>query len=107
MLAIRLWNLPLSSIIYVQQIYWECRRRRFGLCPKCRGALPSEPVSQYRCMTLPKTDDNNRIHIVMMQTPYLDIWPMLLSGQVPRRMSNSSHLFWNLEYPCASSNTVL
>ena len=22
----------------------------------------SEPVSQYRCMNLPKTDDNDRIH---------------------------------------------
>ena len=38
-------------------------------------------------------------HIEMMQTPYLDIWSMLLSGKVPHRMSNSSHLF------CASRNT--
>ena len=37
-------------------------------------------------------------HIKMMQIPYLDIWPILLSGQVPHRI-NSSHLFWNLEDP--------
>ena len=30
----------------------------------------------------------------MMQIPYLDIWSMLLSGQVPHR-SNSRQLFWN------------
>ena len=57
--------------------------------------LPSEPVSQYRCMDLPKTDGNDRTH-KKIQIPYLDIWSMLLSGQVPHR-SNSSHMFWNLE----------
>ena len=35
-------------------------------------------------------------HIKMMQILYLDIWLMLLSGQVPHR-SNSSRLFWNLK----------
>ena len=30
----------------------------------------------------------------MMQTPYLHIWLMLLSGNVPHR-TNSSQLFWN------------
>ena len=30
--------------------------------------------------------------------PYVDIWSMLLSGQVLHR-SNSSNLFWNLEDP--------
>ena len=33
-------------------------------------------------------------HIKMMQIPYLDIWSMLLFGQVPHT-NNSSHLFWN------------
>ena len=33
--------------------------------------FPSEPVSQYRCMNLPKTDDNDRAHIEIMQTPYI------------------------------------
>ena len=37
-------------------------------------------------------------HIKMMQIPYLDIWSTLLSGQVSH-MSNSSHLFCNLNYP--------
>ena len=31
-----------------------------------------------------------------MQMPYLDLWSMLLSGQVSYT-SNSSHLFWNLK----------
>ena len=43
---------------------------------------PSEPVSQYRCMNLPKTDDNNRTD-KNDATTHLDIWPMLLSGQMP------------------------
>ena len=33
-------------------------------------------------------------HMKMTQIPYLDIWSMLLSGQVPHRI-NSSQLFWN------------
>ena len=49
--------------------------------------LPSEPVQQYRCMNLPKTDKLMIMieHIKMIQIPYLDIWSMLLSGQVPHR----------------------
>ena len=35
-------------------------------------------------------------HINIVQKPYLDIWSMLLSAQVPH-ISNSSHLFWNLK----------
>ena len=31
----------------------------------------SEPVSQYRCMNLPKTDDNDRADIEIMKTPYI------------------------------------
>ena len=37
-------------------------------------------------------------HIQMIQIPCLDIWSMLLSGQVPHR-SDSSHLFWKLKDP--------
>ena len=71
---------------------WEKRGRRYF---PCRGTpLPNEPVSQYRRVNLPKTDDNDRTHKKMMQTPYLHIWLMLLSGNVPHR-TNSSQLFWN------------
>ena len=77
---------------------WEKRR---GLPPppppNTELLLPSEPVSQYRCMNPPKTDDNDGTH-KKIQIPYLDIWSMLLSDKVPHR-SNSSHLFWNLEDP--------
>ena len=37
-------------------------------------------------------------HVKMMKIPYLGIWSMLHSGQVPHR-SNSSHLLWNLKNP--------
>ena len=84
-----------------------------GMCEKRRGftlhagvLFASEPVWQYRCMNLPKTDDNDRTHIEMMQTPYIDIWSMLLSGQVPYRMSNSSHLFGSLESNPALVHTL-
>ena len=33
-----------------------------GLYPHAGVLLPSEPVSQYICMKLPKTDDNDRTH---------------------------------------------
>ena len=52
---------PLPSIIYFQEIYWECRRRG-GLYPHAGVSLPNDPASQYRCMNLPKTDDNDRTH---------------------------------------------
>ena len=40
----------------------ECGRRGGAYFP-CRVApLPKEPVSQYRCMNLPKTDDNDKTH---------------------------------------------
>ena len=59
--------------------------------------FPSELVSQYRCMKLSKTDDNDRTR-KMMQILYLDISSMLPSGQHPRT-NNLSHLFWNTEDP--------
>ena len=31
--------------------------------------LPSEPVSHYRCMNLPETDDDNRTHQNDANTP--------------------------------------
>ena len=43
--------------------------------------LPSEPVSQYRCMNLPITDDSDRAH--KNDANALDIWSILLPGQVP------------------------
>ena len=42
-------------------------------------------IVQYRCMRLPKTDDMIE-HIKMIQIPYLDIWSILLSEQVPHRL---------------------
>ena len=44
-----------------------------GFTPYAGELFPSEPVSQYRCMELSKTDDNDRMHIEMMETSYLDI----------------------------------
>ena len=39
---------------------WEKRGRRYF---PCGGTpLPNEPVSQYRRVNLPKTDDNDRTH---------------------------------------------
>ena len=54
-----------------------------GLYFPCGGApLPNNPVSQYRCVNLPKTGDNYRTH-ENDANALLDIWPMLLSEQVP------------------------
>ena len=58
---------------------WE-KRKGFTL-PK-ELLLLSEPASQYRRMNLPKIGDNDRTH-KKIQINYLDIWSMLLSGQVP------------------------
>ena len=38
---------------------WEKRR---GLTPHAEVLFPSGPVSQYICMKLAKTDDNDRAH---------------------------------------------
>ena len=67
------------------------------LCPHALVLILSEQVSQYRCMNLPKTDDNDRTQkLCKYPVPYPDIYSMLLSGQMPHR-STSSHLFWNLD----------
>ena len=61
------------------------------------SSLVREPVSQYSCSVRIFLKLMIKIeHIKMIQMPYLDIWSMLLSGQVPHR-SNSSRLFWNLK----------
>ena len=70
------------------------QEERGGLYFPWRGApLPSELVSQHRCVNLAKTNDNDRTH-----KNAANILPghmaMLLSGQVPHR-SNLSQLFWN------------
>ena len=31
-------------------------------CPSRGASLPKKPVSQYRCVSLPKPDDNDRTH---------------------------------------------
>ena len=46
-------------------------------------------------MNLLKTEDNDRTHKNDV-LPYLDMWSMLLPGQMNYR-SSSSHLFSNLE----------
>ena len=52
-----------------------------GIYFPCKSAtLPNESVSQE--------------HMKMIQMPYLHIWSMFLSGQVPHRVI-SSQLFWN------------
>ena len=53
-------------------------------------------------MKLPKTSFDDKTHKNEANTLYLDIWSILLSGQVLHSTSlieaqNSSHLFWNLE----------
>ena len=60
--AVRLGAFPLYLIIYLQQIYWECRRRGGALLLILGVLLPNKLVSQYRCMILPKTDDNDSTH---------------------------------------------
>ena len=51
------WGQALSLIIYLQQTYWEYGRRG-GFTSHAGVLLPSEVLSQYRC--LPKTTDNDR-----------------------------------------------
>ena len=84
-----MWISPPSSIIYLEQIYWERMvgeeegrgftpmKRGDPPLPPCKGVILSEPVWQYRCMNLPKMIE----HIKMIPTPYLDILSMLLSGR--------------------------
>ena len=38
------------------------QEKRGALLPMQGCSCPIEPVSQYRCMNLPKTDDNDRTH---------------------------------------------
>ena len=45
--------------IYIYIFIWNVVEE-WGFIFPCGGApLPSEPVSQYRCVNLPKTDDND------------------------------------------------
>ena len=45
--------------IYIYIYIWNVVEE-WGFILRCGGApLPSEPVSQYRCVNLPKTDDND------------------------------------------------
>ena len=79
--------------------------RKGAALPRGRVLLLSEQVSQYRCMNLPKTNDNDRTHKNYANTLSLDIWSILLPGcffshviQEP----HASHLFpvfWNFEDP--------
>ena len=46
-------------------------KKKKGFTPHAGVFFPSEPVSQYRCKNLPKTDDNDRALIEIMQIPYI------------------------------------
>ena len=46
-------------------------KKRKGFTPHAGVFFPSEPVSQYRCKNLPKSDDNDRALIEIMQIPYI------------------------------------
>ena len=64
-------------------MYWEYGWEKRGALSPMQGVLlRNEPVLQHRFMNLPKTDDNDRTH---KNDPniHLDIWSMLLCGQVP------------------------
>ena len=89
-------DFPLSSIIHLQQIYWEHGEEE-GLYPPCRGDILCEPLSQYRCMNLPKTktDDNDRAHTNDDNTLSWHIVDTSFWTSASR--SNSSHLFRNLK----------
>ena len=43
-------------------------KKRKDFTPHAGVLFPSDPVSQYRCMNLPKTNDNDTAHI---ETPYI------------------------------------
>ena len=52
---------------HLQQIYLECGKEEGTYpapapIPHAEVLLPSEPVSQYRYINLPKTDDNDRTY---------------------------------------------
>ena len=74
------WGFSLALIIHLQQIYWECGRRGGG------SSLVREPVPQYECSVTTFLKLMIKIeHIKLIQITCLDIWSMLLSGQVPHR----------------------
>ena len=54
---------PLSSIIYFQQIYWECRGRVGGFTSHVKSPLPQwAGITRQMYMNLPKTHNNDRAH---------------------------------------------
>ena len=56
--------LCLRWYIYSKYIYWECGRKggEHLYFPCGDDPLPNELVSQYGCVNLPETDDNDRTH---------------------------------------------
>ena len=56
--------------IYTANILGMLEKRR-GFTPHAGMLFASELVSQWKCLNLPKTDDNDRKHIEIIQTPYL------------------------------------
>ena len=70
MSTIRLEVFPAFNNICTANIFGMWKKRK-GFTPHAGVLFPSEPVSQYRCMNFPKTDDNDRPHIEIMQTLYI------------------------------------
>ena len=70
MLVTRLQIFPIFDNICTANVLGMWKKRK-GFTPHAGVLFPSEPVSQYRCMNLPKTDDNDRAHIEIMQTSYI------------------------------------
>ena len=79
MLAIRLYIFPIFDNICTANIL-EMWKKRKGFTPQAGVLFLSESISQFRCMNLPKTDDSDKAHIEIMQTPYIltyDQWIFL------------------------------
>ena len=70
MLAIRLYIFSVFDNICTANIVGMWKKKK-GFTTHAGVLFPSEPVSQYRCMNLRKTDDNDRSHIEILQTPYI------------------------------------
>ena len=83
---------PLSSMIYLQQIYWE-RGGRGGALPPCRG----DHQCHNKCMNLPKTktDANDRAIPKHWHIVNASFWTNLM----PHMSNSQCRLFWNLKDP--------
>ena len=72
-----------------------------GFIPRT-GMILSEPVSQYKCMNLPKIME----HIKTMEIPSFDILSILLSGQ-SASLDQFKSFVLESQRPCGSPNAAL